>query len=241
MSALFALLLAQAAPQVAPDPAVQTPAVAPTRDALALDLAELLNSEALTRAQLAKIVAETLPKVFAQNPDMVSIEKEHPGASAAVIAAIGPEMVTYTVRTLPELWRNIAPIYARHLDVAELRALLAFYRGATGQRVITAMGRGSDYGAALSRMMNEQSSTMTASDLRAGAAPGISEVIRTSSPEDRQAMIALGQSSAGRKLPAVTREVMEAVSAQSAKSDPAFEKRIETLTIDTLTKFISKR
>lgn len=241
MSVLLALLLVQAAPAApaaAPAPAAATD---PARAALALELAEVLNSEALTRAQLTKMTQDTLPKVFAQNPSMVAIEKDHPGAAAAVIAAISPVMIDYTVRSLPDMWRAIAPVYARRLDADELRTLLAFYRGPTGRRVIDIMGRGADYGATLSRMMNDRSNTVTTSDLTGGAAPGISDVIRSASEDDRKAMVALMQTSAGRKLPDTTREVMAVVAAYSSRPDPALEKRIETLTVDTLTKHMKKR
>jgi hypothetical protein len=249
MSMILALLAAITAPQAAAPAAPVMPvspvgaaAVGdPQRVALSLELAELLNSEVLTRAQLAKLTSDTLPKVFAQNPDMVAIEQEHPGASAAVVAAIGPVMVDYTLRSLPKLWREIAPIYARYFDADELRSLLAFYRSPTGVRVIDAMGRGADYGAALTRMMNEQSSAITTGELRNGASPGIAEVVRSTSAEDRQVMVALMKTSAGRKLPVATREVLEAVAANSARPDPAFEKQVETLTIDTLTKHMKKR
>ncbi|MHA6721881.1 DUF2059 domain-containing protein [Sphingomonas sp. RS2018] len=234
------LLAAPATAQLPTAPAPASGAIDPARLALALELARELNSEALTRAQLGKISAETMPRAFAQNPAMAALEKQYPGAIAAVMAAMTPVIVDYTIGLLPKLWTEIAPIYARSLDPAELRQLLAFYRGPTGQRVIAAMGRGSDYGATLSRMVNEGTTAMTAGDLRNGATPGIAEVVRTASDEDKAAMVALVQTSAGRKLPAVTTEVMAAVAAASARPDPVMEKRIEQVVKTALDAHIKK-
>jgi len=243
---MSALLLLAAMVQTAPVPIVAPPpagpVAAPSARALALgrDLAEVLNSEALTRVQLDKMLSESVPQVFAKDPQMAAIEKAYPGAAAALIAALAPVIREVTIAALPGMWRELAPIYAARLSATEIEQLLVFYRSRTGIRLIDAMGRGADYSTALSRVVASGTSDISPADLRSGAAPGIAEVVRSASAEDGAAMVALTRTSAGAKLPAITQAVHERITQLANARDPETEKRIEALTVRTLQEHMAR-
>ncbi len=231
MSWLLSFGLLAAGQVGAPPPASAVPPVAVTADTermrLAVELAEALNSEPLIRTQIAKMLNETMPASFAQNPDMASLERAYPGTIAAVIDAMRPLMTDHMISVLPAMWRDVAPEYANALTAAELRQLLAFYRGPVGVRIGAIMAQGIDYSAGLNRIIANDDATLNVSDIQDGTRRGVARLVRDASAEDMAAMNALVTTSAGRKLPAITIAVNKRIAAWAARPTPELDARIE--------------
>jgi len=230
------------APVTAP-PITAAPVAAPVsaeQRKLALELARAMNSEELTRAQISKMLDDTLPKTFAATPQFAAMEKDHPGVTKAVIEAMRPIIVTSTLARLPSLWERLAPIYTRMFSVAELHTLLDFYTSPAGARVIKTMGEGADYSRMLGDMVANNNSVVTSDGVTAGVQSGVAQVIRSATPEDMKAMIALVATSAGKKLPMLNREVQAASIAWGNEPEPELDAQVESAVKDAVVKYLGK-
>ena len=240
VSLLGALLFA-AAPPISV--AAQPPASA-TADAehgkIASELTRVLNSENLMRAQIGKMLDETLPKTFAASPDFAAMEREHPGVTTAVIDAMRPIILRGTLARLPELTARLSPIYARSFTTAELRTLLDFYTSPAGQRVIKAMGEGADFSRLLGDMIASDSATVTTEGLRAGLESGKAQVMRTATPEDFKTMEALFATDLGAKMRAVAPKVQAESVAWGNDPDPELDAQVETAVKNAITRYLGK-
>jgi hypothetical protein len=225
-----------------PNAAVQPPPVAATAQQrqLAARLVRILNSEALTRTQLIKMLDETLPKTLSTNPTFAELERDYPGISKGFLDAMRPIILEGTLSRMPTLWARLEPIYTRSFTEAELQALLAFYTSPTGTRIIDKMGRGSDFSQMLGNVIASDDKRVTVKDMQAGIQTGIAEVVRSSSDEDIAAIKALNATSAGAKLPAVNQQVQAEAAAWGNEADPEMDTKIEEAVKAVVAKYIGK-
>ena len=239
MGAAIAMTLAP----VAPAATTATPAAA-LGDAehikLANELTGVLNSEALLRAQVSKMLDDTLPKTFAASPDFAALEREHPGVTKAMTDAMRPIILSGTLTRLPTLTARLAPLYAQSFTTAELHVLLDFYTSPTGMRVIKAMGEGADFSRLLGDMVANNSSTVTTEGVRAGIQSGAAEVIRTATPEDIKAMMALAATDTGKKMRELAPKIQAASVAWGSEPDPELDAQLESAVKDAVTKYLGK-
>ena len=240
LSLLGALLFAAAAPIfVAAQPPVSATADA-EHEKIAGELTRVLNSEELMRAQIGKMLDETLPKTFAASPDFAAMEREHPGITAAVIEAMRPIIVSGTLARLPELRARLSPIYARSFTTAELRTLFDFYTSPAGQRVIKAMGEGADFSRLLSDMIANDSPSVTTEGLRAGLEGGKAQVMRTATAEDLKTMEALFAAELGVKMRAVAPKVQAESVAWGNEPDPKLDAQVEGAVKAAMARYLGK-
>lgn len=238
-AALLLLPLQTAPPQAAtPAPVAGVDA---ERIAVAGQVARVTNSEALTTAQIDKMLNETFPKVFGGDPDMAALEKEYPGLIKALIAAVGPPLRAQTMRELPKLWERLAGVYARHFTTAELRELLGFYPGPAGTRLIAGVARSMDYSELMTDMMRNDTSVVTAEGMLAGQRAGVRGALQELTSEDRAQLVQFGLSETGRKIWRVTPELRAIVVAWSNEGTAAEEALIEKIAADTVTAFIGEK
>lgn len=234
-----AILLAVAAPiSVAAQPPA-TAAADAEHEKIAGELTRVLNSEDLMRAQIGKMLDDTLPKTFAASPDFAAMEREHPGITRAVIEAMRPIILNGTLARRPALTARLTPIYSRPFTTAELRTLLDFYTSPAGQRVIKAMGEGADFSRLLSDMI-ANNGTATTEGVRAGIQSGTAEVIRTATPEDIRTMEALFATSLGAKMRAVSPQVQAQSIAWGNEPDPELDAQVESAVKDAITRYLGK-
>lgn len=239
VSLIAALLLAAAAPISVAAQAPASVAVDAEHEKIAGELTRVLNSEALMRAQIGKMLDDTLPKTFAASPDFAAMEREHPGITKAVIDAMRPIILNGTLSRSPALTARLTPIYARSFTTAELHTLLDFYTSPAGQRVIKAMGEGADFSRLLSDMIANDG-TATTEGLRAGVQSGAAEVIRTATPDDIKTMEALFATSLGAKMRAVSPKVQAESVAWGNEPDPELDAQVESAVKDAITRYLGK-
>lgn len=155
------------------------PLITPTTESqvLALELAALLNSEELTRKQLKKAYTETLPKLFAENAQFRALEFQYPGITAAAIKAEEEIVVPGTIALLPGIHAALAEVISARVTAQELAALLAFYRGPVGAKVLNGVAEGTDFSAIAQKNIENESAVLTTQDIKSAtsraAMPGI--------------------------------------------------------------------
>lgn len=237
--ALMAMAPAIAAPV---ERAAPVTAQADARIALGREIAQLLNSEAITIAQTRRMFDETMPGVFAQDPNLGAMEKQYPGIIRHMIDAMRPEILRNVTSELPELWDRLAPIYAGALTEAEMRESLAFYRSPTGVWLIDTMANNADFSSALGRVVTDPNREITAADLKAGAVDStIGAVAGGMTAERGRAIMAFHGTSAGQKMRALQPKLLEVSAAWSNETDPAAEARVQKIVQDAVLGYMAQR
>lgn len=238
------LISAAIAACCAPVAAGATVSAAVTADAqhdkLAAELVGVLNSQELVRAQVNKMLGDTLPKAFAASPDFAAMEREHPGVTQAVIGAMRPIILNGMLARLPTLSARLTPIYAQAFTTAELHTLIDFYKSPTGARVIKAMGEGTDFSRLLGDMVANKNNAVTTEGVRAGVQSGVAEVIRTATPEDMKAMEALAATDAGKKLREIAPQIQAASVAWGSEPDPQLNAQVESAVKSAILDYVGK-
>lgn len=207
-------------------------AAKPSAEAVALgyQIAQVTNSEALTRTQLNKLLGETLPKQFAANPDFVELESRFSGISAAYIAKLSPLIIDAVIPKLPELWARIGPVYARSFTESELRELLNFYRSPTGTRMIEVIGRRGDFTRLLNEAIQTPDAKISAESLRSGVDVGIRSIGSELSAADKAEIQRLESSPLAPKMLAIRPEITEITADWGNEPSPDNEAKIEAVT-----------
>jgi hypothetical protein len=174
---------------------------------LSYQVAQVTNSETLTRLQLNKMLGETLPKQFAANPDFVEMESRFPGITAAFIEKLSPAIVDTVIPRLPELWARVSPVYARSFSENELRELLNFYRSPVGTRMIEIIGKRGDFTRLLGEAMRTSDPKVSAEGISSGIDIGIRAVGAEMSAADKAEIQRFESSPLGPKLLSIRPEL----------------------------------
>ena len=236
-----ALAFALAAPGQAgaPTPAVAV-AIDPARRILGLELAQLLNSDAMSRAQIDHMLSETFPAALAADAAFKELEKDYPGISRATLDAMRPIVTAEVVKGLPTLWNSLGAIYAEEFTEGELNEVLAFFRSPAGGRVIENMAREVTFGAELQAMLASEQNDISETAMRTGLAAGAVKAVRKLSEEDRKAVAAFGWTPAGAKLAATKKRILPVLTAWSNQTSPETDARMEKAMTEVIEKFIGK-
>ena len=217
-------------------------ATSPARLSLGRELAEVLNSEALTRTQLSKVMDVTLPQQIAADPNFAVLERERPGISKAVVTGMRTVVIEECVKLLPSLWERLAQIYAADLNEQDLAAMLAFYRSPTCVRLIDTIGRESDYSQLIAKQLRSGGAAEIAGDdLTSGAAPGIASAIRSATPEDEAAFRALVDAVGVARIDALNAKTHAEVVRWSNEPSPEVEAKIEAAVVSAMEPFLARQ
>lgn len=225
-----------------PAPAVTLPVVKATAEssALALELASMLNSEAITHRQLEIAYTETLPKVMKGNAEFQQLEKVFPGISDAAIKAEREIVEPWTMEQLPGLCATIAEIYSSHLTAAELQDVLAFYHGPVGAKALSSIAEGSDMSAIASKNIADDQYQLTGDDLRqatgAAALPGL---LKSLNVEETRALFTFGMTPAGRKWNQLQKLVFPKIAEYQNSMSGDVKTRAQQHVVEAITKFIA--
>lgn len=193
-----------ATPIPVPPPAPPAPAKVnptPASRALALQLAEVMNSEALTRKQIDHAYTVTMPAVLRSDPQFQAMEQIYPGITAVAIKAEREIIEGNALTRLPEAHRFLAERYAQYLEAAELAELLAFYRGPIGQKAILAVGENTDISESLAKNLEDPFREITRDEIGAAtmrkSAP---KFFSSLSPDEFRELLRFGATPAARRL-----------------------------------------
>lgn len=214
-------------------PAVAQPATAPAVQAdrstemLSLELSRILNSEAATQAQLRKMIDETMPNSFAKDPNFQMLEDAYPGITGQAIRAMAPHLEASIGQSLPEMQAEVAVVYRRHFDAAELRELIEFYSSPLGRKLIAGVSEQADFSASLdSAVASGGENAITADQLGQGIALGAGKVVDSLTTSERAEVFRFGLSPLGFKLNKLNVEVQALMAEFANRPDPELEAAI---------------
>jgi hypothetical protein len=243
---ILAAALVQANPatipaQPPPPASVATVVATPAAKALALELANLLDGEEVTRIQLDKAFNQSIPAAMRAAPEYQALERKYPGLIEFTLVRMRPSLNQYALSRMPALLEQVATIYGSHLTEAELRQVLAFYRSPTGAWVITTVANGSDTSAILQRAMQNPEGQIDGGDLRAATTGAAMPALAAGmTPERIKDLLGFVATPAGRKLRAINAEVLAASAAWTNGKNPEAEARITQVVVDAIREYITK-
>lgn len=195
---------------------------------LSVEVAALLNSEAVTRVQLRKLQEQTFPEQFANDPNFAVLERQYAGITSEAIDAMMPVLTASALDELPALQRELAGVYAEYFTATELAEMLDFYRGPTGTKLISAVSSGADFSQLVgSAMRAGDKAVVTEQDLTAGVNAGVATMIRSLTDDEAAEVVAFGMSTVGRKLATVNGRVQQFTVSIANRPRPELEKQVE--------------
>ncbi len=189
-------------------------ATAATR-AQALKLAEILNSEAITRRQIERAYTITMPVLIKNRPEFQEIEKLYPGISDIAVKAEREIIEPETIANLPKLHQVIANVYADYLTAADIAAVTEFYGSPTGAKALSAATEGNDLSHMIEKNLSGQEPNVVADDVRQMAGGAAPQFLANLNGEDRKKLISFGLSSSGRAWRAIQPLILQAVADQA--------------------------
>lgn len=107
-----------------------------TRIALGRKLATLSNGGDVLRAQLDKLVTETLPQRMQKDPQVAGAEQRYPGLVQAMVHAMEPALRRRATEKLPPLIERVGAVYAEEMDTPALEQAIAFFESPAGKQLI---------------------------------------------------------------------------------------------------------
>ncbi|MBC9034421.1 DUF2059 domain-containing protein [Sphingomonas sp. JC676] len=213
-------------------------AIDPARKVLGVELARLLNSEEITRAQGAKMIAQTFPQALAADPDLKMAEQAYPGVIKALLDAVMPAALEQTIQRLPLLWDRIGTLYAQNLTDAEIRAALQFYRSPAGAKVIQVMTAETDFSAAVKESIESEDNKISTDSLRKGLTTGMDKLGDRLTADEQAAVVRFAVTPAGSKAGALAPRIQALAVEWANESENSAQ--LQKLAIDTVQKFIAE-
>lgn len=190
---LAAILMQGVAVQPARAPVAAAPAAteqAASASALAagIEIAKLQNPEDATLAGSDVAIRAVLRKILAADPDIVAMDKAHPGFAVAGGEAIRSTTLAILKDRLPVLWSRLGAAFARRLSEPELRETLTFYRSPAGARIVRAAMSGIDITTLVDKQVADPDRKVETGELAATLATSAGSAIRGATADDRAAL-----------------------------------------------------
>ncbi len=141
---------------------------------------------------------------------------------------------------IPAMWEEVADVMAARLTNGDMTALEAFYRSATGRKMIAGAAGGIDMQPFFSDIAANPDRKVDGDDLDQVQSAAIKGAIAVVDADDMAALEALNASGAGAKLIALTPELEKIMLEQANRPDPALEARMQAAMTKAVEAHIAK-
>jgi hypothetical protein len=166
-------------------------------------------------------------------------EQEYPGIFDAVWKAMEPEMLRSATAELPGFIAALEQLYRARLTEREAQGLIAFYRSATGQKLLRATYASFDGTAILAEMTKSDSPTIDAKQLQAVTDAAKAKAVQQMGPEDDGALLALAASINLKKAQDLGSETQRISLEWVNKEDPEGDERIAKIMEAATEKYVA--
>jgi hypothetical protein len=210
----FRLALAAAISLVAinaPLQAAEEMAVASPQQQKALELAQILNSEAIMIGDdKSDAKSETMAlELLASDAEIQELEKEFPGFGKEIAQTILPIINKYTRPRLPDLHARQSALYLRTFSEAELDRLIGFYSSPTGQKLINGVMDNIEPTAMLEEMKGSEDYEISSRSVLKDIRQTVPTVMKTMTTEDNKALADLMKSGLLGRMKSIASETQD--------------------------------
>lgn len=213
-------------PTATPQIATASAEPAPAALATGVEIAKLLNPEKETLEGSRAVIGATLQKMFAADPNIAAMEKEHPGLIAAGSEAIQLTTLAILKERLPILWSRLGAAYARSLSEVELNQTLRFYQSEAGKRLVQATLKGIDPSALIQTQIAAPGRKVEAGELEATLTESATKAAINATSEDRTALYNFVFTPLGLKIRQLNPKMLKIAADWSNERDALSEKRV---------------
>lgn len=234
-----ALALAAPASPAAPSPATPAQAPAAVSKATAASLARTVAPADITIALEVDHARKAILALPTIDEDARELEAEFPGIYAAMWAAIEPEVRRSTEADYPSYWAALENMYLARLSEQEAQAVLAFFRSATGQKLLRGMYGAMDTGPMLAEMVKTDSATIDAKQMQSAVDAAKAKAVGQLGPEDEASLLTLVASMDLGKFRALGAETQKITLDWVNKEDPEGEEKLGKLMQDAMAKYMA--
>jgi hypothetical protein len=175
----------------------------------AAELARLIYPEALNSAIVTYTILHVVSPAYHADPNLRTLEADHPGIIDAMIAAMRPEFERGRREALPGLWARTGAVYAAGLTRDELRQSVAFYASPAGRRLALA-----------------ERTAVAHADTRNDQVGAQADPAKGLDPDDAQARSVFEASATGQKLAALQPQIEVIVAAWNSARTPEADARV---------------
>jgi hypothetical protein len=237
----LAAALALAAPASPAAPAPNTPARASVAvsKATAATLARTVAPADITIALEVDHARKAILALPTIDEDARQLEAEFPGIYAAMWAAIEPEVRRSTEADYPSYWAALENMYLARLSEQEAQAVLAFFRSATGQKLLRGMYGAMDTGPMLAEMVKTDSATIDAKQMQSAVDAAKAKAVGQLGPEDEASLLTLVGAMDLGKFRALGAETQKITLDWVNKEDPEGEEKLGKLMQDAMAKYMA--
>jgi hypothetical protein len=237
----LAAALALAAPASPAAPAPNTPAQASVAvsKATAATLARTVAPADITIALEVDHARKAILALPTIDDDARQLEAEFPGIYAAMWAAIEPEVRRSTEADYPSYWAALENMYLARLSEQEAQAVLAFFRSATGQKLLRGMYGAMDTGPMLAEMVKTDSATIDAKQMQSAVDAAKAKAVGQLGPEDEASLLTLVASMDLGKFRALGAETQKITLDWVNKEDPEGEEKLGKLMQDAMEQYMA--
>ena len=237
----LAAALALAAPASPAAPAPNTPAQASVAvsKATAATLARTVAPADITIALEVDHARKAILALPTIDDDARQLEAEFPGIYAAMWAAIEPEVRRSTEADYPSYWAALENMYLARLSEQEAQAVLAFFRSATGQKLLRGMYGAMDTGPMLAEMVKTDSATIDAKQMQSAVDAAKAKAVGQLGPEDEASLLTLVASMDLGKFRALGAETQKITLDWVNKEDREGEEKLGKLMQDAMEQYMA--
>ena len=237
----LAAALALAAPASPAAPSPGTPAQAPVAvsKATAASLARTVAPADITIALEVEQARKAILSLPAIDEDAKQLEAEFPGIYAAMWAAIESEVRRSTEADHPSYLAALEKMYLERLSEQEAQAVLAFFRSATGQKLLRGMYGAMDTSPMLAEMVKSDSATIDAGQMQSAVDAAKAKAVAQLGPEDEASLLTLVGTMDLGKFRALGAETQRITLEWVNKEDPEGEEKLGELMRDAVERYMA--
>jgi hypothetical protein len=201
----------------------------------------VLNPEKPMIDMVSRNFSDSMRAAIDANEDYLTLEKDYPGISNAMVEAMTKAMLADLVADIPADRRRYARFYASQFTPAETAELIAFYSSSAGQRLIAAKYATLDAKPLMKDFAENPESEVSQQQIRDINRAATNSIIEGMSPADKAALLAFAKTPVFAKLTAARGE-MEKLEAEIANEpDPELDKALDEAADSVFVKFTGKK
>jgi hypothetical protein len=202
------------------------------------ELSKMLRSEENTKAGFEGAFGSSMIETILKNPSAVSLEKDYPGITQSMIDAMRPVAERASLAQLPELWAEMASLFASRLTVEEIAVARAYYDSTSGRRLISSTIARYDYRALLQDAAKNDWQ-FKPETLKVSGTSNISTVVGDMTTAEQATLMEFSKTSAFGKIRDLNPKLFELAAKFANAASPDDEAELEKIARESIKAFMA--
>jgi hypothetical protein len=171
--------------------------------------------------------------------DAKQLERDYPGLHEALWIAAEPELRKSVEADYPSFWAVLEKLYVSRLTEREAQALIAFYRSATGQKLLRTMYGNFDATKLLPGMVASDFQSVNADEVQAATDSARAKAVQQLGPEDEASLMTVIKFIDLEKFRALGAETQKLTLEWVNKPNPEAEERLAERMAEAMERYMA--